>query len=230
MPEEINRVITDHLSYCLFPPTEKAKNNLMQEGIRSNVFITGNTIVDAVYQAKGIAAKHSDILEKMGLKPKNYVLVTSHRQENVDDHEKLASILDGIKKVGSELGLPVVFPMHPRTRSRVREFSLNMDGIIVTNTIGYLNFLNLEMESAIILTDSGGVQEEACILGVPCVTMRENTERPETVEAGANIIAGTDPNKLLCASKAMLSSKNGWINPFGDGKASSRIIEIICDI
>ena len=180
MPEEINRVLTDHISDYLFAPTEKARQNLLREGLDgSRIYVTGNTIVDAVYQNLEIAKKKVNVLKDLGLKSEGYFLVTAHRQENVDVKERLKGILKGLELIHQEFSMPVVFPIHPRTRRRIEEFGLSLDGIEVINPLGFLEFLQLEANARLVLTDSGGVQEETCILKVPCVTLRDNTERPE---------------------------------------------------
>jgi UDP-N-acetylglucosamine 2-epimerase (non-hydrolysing) len=229
MPEEINRVLADHVSDYLFAPTEKAKENLLREGIPSEkVFVTGNTIVDAVYQNLEIAKRKVNILNKLNLRPNEYLLVTAHRQENVDDKERLKGILDGLELVYNELNLPIIYPIHPRTMKKIREFELEVPkGIKLIEPLGFLEFLQLEANAKLVLTDSGGVQEETCILKVPCVTLRGNTERPETLEVGSNVLAGVNPDKILEGVKIMLSKERNWINPFGDGKAGSWIVEIL---
>ncbi|WP_343241358.1 MULTISPECIES: UDP-N-acetylglucosamine 2-epimerase, partial [unclassified Methanoculleus] len=153
--------------------------------------------------------------------------VTSHRQENVDNPEKLQSIIAGLEAVHREYGLPVIFPMHPRTRKMVERFGVTLDGISVMNPVGFLEFLQLESNARLVLTDSGGVQEETCILGVPCVTLRANTERPETIEVGANVLAGTGADEILASAGQMLSRSGTWENPYGDGMAG-RMIATIC--
>ena len=228
MPEEINRVITDHISDYLFAPTDKAAALLAGEGISGdNTFVTGNTIVDAVYQNIELARKKVDVLKVLNLKSKEYLLLTLHRQENVDNRERFASILDGIEQASAALGLPVYYPVHPRSRKMMAEFGLSPANVVMSEPVDFLGFLQLESNARLIFTDSGGVQEEACILGVPCVTVRDNTERPETVEVGANIIAGTRAEDIMKATQTMLGRKNNWKNPFGDGKAAKRIIEIL---
>jgi UDP-N-acetylglucosamine 2-epimerase (non-hydrolysing) len=228
MPEEINRVLSDHISDYLFAPTEKAKQNLLREGIDENkIFVTGNTIVDAVYQNLEIAKRKVNVLRELCLRPKEYFLVTAHRQENVDVKERLKGILKGLELIHEKFSMPVVFPVHPRTQKRMREFGLGLDGVEVINPLGFLEFLQLEANARLVLTDSGGVQEETCILGVPCVTLRDNTERSETLEVGSNILAGTDPSKILESVKVMLNRENSWENPFGDGMARERIVEIL---
>jgi len=228
MPEEINRVLTDHISDYLFAPTEKAKQNLLREDIdESKIFVTGNTIVDAVYQNLEIAKRRVNVLKDLGLKPKEYFLVTAHRQENVDVKERLKGILKGLELIHEEFSMPVVFPVHPRTQKRIKELGLSLDGVKVINPLGFLEFLQLEANARLVLTDSGGVQEETCILGVPCVTLRDNTERPETLEVGSNILAGTKPETILQSVKTMFSRENNWKNLFGDGRAGEKIVEIL---
>lgn len=228
MPEETNRVLIDHCSDYLFPPTERARTILLNEGIAEDkISVTGNTIVDAVRQNLEIAKEQSDILDTLHLGPGEYFLVTLHRQENVDDAARFASILEGLEKVADRFQAPVIYPVHPRSRKMMAEFALRMPNLTPIDPIDYLGFLQLESHARLILTDSGGVQEEACILGVPCVTLRDNTERPETIEVGSNILAGSSPDKILSCAELMLKSKTGWENPFGDGRSAERIIEIV---
>jgi len=228
MPEEINRLLTDRCSDLLFAPTEKAKAILLGEGIpKDKIFVTGNTIVDAVYQNLEIAKERADLFSTTTLQPKEYFLVTIHRQENVDNHARFASILEGLDLIASKFGMPIVYPIHPRSRKMMTEFNLNPGGLRLIEPVDFLEFLRLESSARLILTDSGGVQEEACILGIPCVTLRDNTERPETLEAGSNILAGVLPGRILDCSKMMLGRENNWQNPFGDGKAGKRIVDIV---
>ena len=228
MPEEINRVVADHVSDYCFAPTETSKANLLKEGIaEEKIHVTGNTIVDSVYQNLEIAMRKVNILADLGLEPKGYFLVTSHRQENVDSKERLGEIIRGLEMVKSEFGLPVVFPVHPRTRKMVESFGFELDGIRAIEPLGFLEFLQLEAGARLALTDSGGVQEEACILGVPCVTLRDNTERPETLDVGANMLAGTVSQRIMDGARNMLEAGESWKNPFGDGNAGQRIIQIL---
>ena len=228
MPEEINRVVADHISDHLFAPTENSRENLRKEGIaEEKIHITGSTIVDSVYQNLEIAKRKVDVLGELGLEPKEYFLVTAHRQENVDNRQRLAEIIKGLELVQREYSLPVIFPVHPRTKKMIAQFGLDLDGIKAIEPLGFLEFLQLEANARLALTDSGGVQEEACILGVPCVTLRENTERPETLDVGGNILAGADANAMLKATRQMLSQGNGWMNPFGDGRAGSLILDFM---
>lgn len=228
MPEEINRIVADHISDYLFAPTENSKANLIKEGIpEEKISVTGNTIVDSVYQNREIAERKVNVLKDLGLKPREYFLVTAHRAENVDDRSKLKEILKGLELIKSEFGLPIIFPMHPRTRKMVNEFGLELNGIRVIEPVGFLEFLQLEANARLALTDSGGVQEETCILGVPCVTLRDNTERPETLDVKSSILSGANAEKMLKGAKQMIKQANGWKNPFGDGQSSRLIIESI---
>ena len=229
MPEEINRVLADHVSDYLFAPTEKAKENLLREDIKENkIFVTGNTIVDAVYQNLEIAKRKVDISNKLNLNPEEYFLVTAHRQENVDVKERLKGILDGLELIYDKFNLPIIYPIHPRTMKKVREFGSEVpEGIRLIEPLGFLEFLQLEANAKLVLTDSGGMQEETCILKIPCVTLRDNTERPETLEVGSNVLAGVNQERLLEGIKFILNKNKNWNNPFGDGKAGNRIIKIL---
>ena len=229
MPEEINRVLSDHISDFLFAPTEGAMNILLNEGIsEKSIFLTYNTIADAVYQNENIASDKSDIINKLNLKQTEYFLVTAHRQENVDAEERLKGIIEGLRLVSETFSIPIVFPIHPRTLKKLNEFGLNIpEGVQVIDPVGFLDFLQLETNAKLIITDSGGLQEESCILKVPCVTLRDNTERPETLEVGSNMLVSTNPTRILKGVIAMLKKENNWTNPFGDGKSGEKIIEII---
>lgn len=228
MPEEINRIVADHLSDILFPPTDMAQNNLLNEGImKDKIKVTGNTIVDAVQQNLGIAErKVRKKIAAMELPNDGYILSTMHRQENVDSPSTVSGILEGISAVSASTGLPVILPMHPRTRKNLERFQIVPDkGIRVIEPVGFLEFLLLEKGARLIMTDSGGLQEEACILGVPCVTLRNNTERPETVTVGANAIAGTTKVGIVRASEQMMEKEKSWTCPLGDGNASRKILD-----
>jgi len=229
MPEETNRVLTDHCSDYLFSPTKKAKDILLGEGIPEDmIYVTGNTIVDAVRQNVKIAAERASILNELNIEPGNYLLTTAHRQENVDDRVRLTGILTGLESLAEEFDMPVIFPIHPRSRKRIQEFGISTNGsITLIDPVDFLSFLQLEKNAGLILTDSGGVQEESCILGVPCVTLRDNTERPETVEVGANMLAGTKPERIMDCARSMMDRDRDWDNPFGDGTAGERIRRIM---
>ncbi len=228
MPEEINRVMADHISDYLFAPTETARENLLREGIDDRkICVTGNTVVDAAYQNLEISKSKANVLETFGVDPKGYFLITSHRQENVDNPEKLRNIIRSLEIIHQEYNLPVIFPVHPRTRKMIQQFKIPLNGTIITDPIGYFEFLQLESNARLVLTDSGGVQEETCILGTPCVTLRENTERPETVRVGSNVLVGTNTEKILEGVQYMLKGAKNWENPYGDGNAS-KITVTVC--
>ena len=228
MPEELNRVLTDHCSDFLFAPTGKSKEILVGEGVsEEKIFVTGNTVVDAVYQNLEIAKRKRSIMEDLDLVPKGDFEVTVHRQENVDDEVRFFGILKGLEMVADEVGLPLVYPVHPRSRKRMREFGLQLRRVRLVDPVDFLSFLQLEGNARLVFTDSGGVQEEACVLGVPCVTLRDSTERPETVEVGSNVLVGADSGRMVECARMMVDRENSWENPFGDGKAGSRTIEIL---
>lgn len=230
MPEEINRIIADHCSMLLFAPTEKAALNLITEGIfPEKVFIVGNTIVDAVLQNIEIAKRKSSIKEK------DYILLTLHRAENVDNKKILENIVDALISINKK----IIFPVHPRTKKRLEEFKLleklKNSNIKIIEPLGYLDFLLLLSNAKLVLTDSGGVQEEAIILHVPCVTLRTTTERPETIEAGGNVLAGVEKEGIVKTLNSLLFDEERYAkmkkakNPFGDGKSGERIVSIILD-
>jgi UDP-N-acetylglucosamine 2-epimerase (non-hydrolysing) len=229
MPEEINRVLADHCSHLLFAPTGKSKQILLGEGVSENkIFVTGNTVVDAVYQNLEVSKKKgARASNHLGLDGGDYFLVTVHRQENVDDERRFCGILKGLKILHEESGFKIVYPIHPRARKQLNVFGLRAKGVILVGPLDYLSFLQLESNARLVLTDSGGVQEEACVLGVPCVTLRDNTERPETLDVGANVLAGTEPYEIVKMAKLMLTNRSNWENPFGDGKAGTRIVDIV---
>lgn len=228
MPEEINRVLADHISDFCFAPTKKAEEILIGEGIKpSNIFVTGNTIVDAVHQHMKISDEKANIIEELGLKPNEFFLVTSHRQENVDDRTRFSGIIQGILELKKKYDSPVIYPMHPRAKKMMQEFDLQSDEIDVIDPVDFFDFLQLEKNAKLVLTDSGGVQEETCIIGKPCVTLRDNTERPETVDVGANILAGTNPEKIAEFVSIMINKKEVWKNPFGNGTSGKEIVDIL---
>lgn len=230
MIEESNRIITDHLSDYLFAPTKEAVKNLELEKINKLIILSGNTIVDAVLENVKFAKKNSNIMTQLKLKKKNYFLLTCHRAENVDSKDRLEAILKGVEKAGRKYRhYKTIFPIHPRTETRIQQFSLKVpENITIIKPLGFLEFLQLEEGAKIIFTDSGGLQEEACILKTPCITVRDNTERPETLKDGMNILTGADPDKIETAVEDhMKRTTVNWINPFGDGKASERIISTL---
>lgn len=235
MPEEINRVATDAISNFLFTTDRFADANLRREGIgASRIHRVGNTMIDSLY-AHLPAAERLRQHERYGLEPGQYATMTLHRPANVDRPEKLAEILESIcKGVGD---LPVIFPIHPRTRARIEEHGLGRyfaqrlgrSGIQLIEPLGYLEFLSLNRHARLVLTDSGGLQEETTVLGVPCVTLRENTERPITIEDGTNLLAGTDGEQIARTIATVLSAPPRLRPPppLWDGKAADRIVTVI---
>jgi UDP-N-acetylglucosamine 2-epimerase (non-hydrolysing) len=230
MPEETNRVLADHCADYLFAPTQKSKENLLLEGIsEKQIFVVGNTIVDAVHQNLEIAKSKTQILKNLHLDEGKFVLATLHRQENVDNESRFTDLIKCLKIVQKEFGIPLVYPIHPRSKKQIELFEIDASDLTLIEPLDYLAFLQLESKAKLVLTDSGGVQEETCILNVPCITLRDNTERPETLEVGSNVLAGIDSKKILKAAKVSCAQKKVWINPFGDGKTSSRIINLLKD-
>ncbi|MEK6874599.1 MAG: UDP-N-acetylglucosamine 2-epimerase (non-hydrolyzing) [Nanoarchaeota archaeon] len=229
MPEETNRILTDHMSDYLFCPTKAAAQIARNEQIsETKIHTVGNTIVDAVYANLEIARRKADALTKYNLTLGNYFLITAHRQENVDNKHKLTNILTAFGNLAQQYNIPVFYPIHPRARKMITTFNIPLPpGVILEEPCSFMEFLQLEEGAKLILTDSGGVQEEACILHIPCVTLRENTERPETINVGGNMLAGTDVNRILNAVEIMLSKQRTWPNPFGDGRAAQQIIHIL---
>jgi len=223
MPEEINRVLTDHISDLLFCPTQTAVENLHREGIKNGVHFVGDVMYDAVLLYLDLAEKKSQIMEQLGLKPKSYALATVHRAENTDQPERLRAIFEGLERVAKE-GFPVILPLHPRTRKRLDMMGIHPQGVQVLDPVSYLDMLILEKNAKVILTDSGGVQKEAFFFRVPCVTLREETEWVETVEAGWNTLVGCDPERILqVALEAKPGAESAW--PYGDGRAAERVVE-----
>jgi UDP-N-acetylglucosamine 2-epimerase len=227
MPEEHNRVLTDHCSDLLFCPTQTAVDNLAREGITKGVHLVGDTMYDAVLQFAEIARQRSTILQDLGLKPKGYLLATVHRPYNTDNPENLRKILAAF----AEIEEPIIFPVHPRTRQKMAEFGLYNSQSEIHNPkfiepVGYLDMLMLEQNARLILTDSGGMQKEAYFFGVPCVTLRPETEWVETVEAGWNVVVGTDRNQIT-------DIVYGFLTPlehpplFGHGRAAEHVVDLI---
>lgn len=233
MPEEINRLIADHIANYLFAPTSISQLNLSSEGISENkIYIVGNTICDATMYNLNIAEGQSDILNQLKLQTGGYFLLTLHRQENVDNEGRLGKVITSLLEIADIYNIPILYPVHPRADKMIKQFGLDArlkdnENIRLIEPVGYLDFLVLEKNSQLILTDSGGVQEEACILNVPCVTLRYNTERPETVETGKNVVAGVESQGVAAGVKEMLERELGKENPFGDGNTGKRIVDIL---
>jgi UDP-N-acetylglucosamine 2-epimerase (non-hydrolysing) len=229
MPEELNRIATDHLADLLLTPSSDGDRNLAREGIPAErVVQVGNVMIDSLL-ASLPAARARDIPAKIGVAPGEYAVVTLHRPSNVDEPATLARLLGALAEIAAEL--PVVFPVHPRTRARLAEPGLAGAAakLRTIEPLGYLDFMSLTSAARLVLTDSGGLQEETTALGIPCLTLRENTERPITVDEGTNVVVGTDPLKILSEARRALSGdgKRGRCPPLWDGKAGERVAEAL---
>ncbi len=223
MPEEINRLVTDQLADLLFTPSEDGDVNLKKEGIPSEkIFRVGNVMIDSLVRLLPAAQER----QRKDL-PERYALVTLHRPANVDDGATLKGILHSLLEVNRDLA--VVFPAHPRTRQRIADFGLNAEQLRVLDPLPYTDFLGLQSKATVVITDSGGIQEETTYLGVPCLTVRENTERPVTVTMGTNVLVGRDPEKLRSELSKVLAgkAKKGTIPPLWDGHAGERIADVL---
>ncbi|MBE6069914.1 MAG: UDP-N-acetylglucosamine 2-epimerase (non-hydrolyzing) [Clostridium lundense] len=228
MPEELNRLMIDQIADTLFTPNEWTQANLLREGIdESNIIISGDPIVDAVSENTEIASQKSSMIHKLGLSDGNYFLATIHRPENVDDYEKLSEIISAFKKLSQRYDCPFVFPVHPKTWSKIAEYKLDCGNLVITPALGYIDFLSLESKCKALLTDSGSLQEEACILQIPCVTIREDTERQETIEIGANVLTSASKSGIISAVDLMLQKPRTWGNPFGERGTGERIMHNI---
>ena len=228
MPEELNRVVTDHLSDLLLTPSPDADENLRAEGIpAARIARIGNVMIDTLL-ANLSRARAARVPERMGLAPGGYAVVTLHRPSNVDDPAVLARLLGALARIGRSL--PVVFPVHPRTRARLSgEAAAHAAALRLEEPLGYREFLSLTSAARLVLTDSGGLQEETTALGIPCLTLRENTERPITVEEGTNEVVGTDPARIVAAAERILAggTKRGRRPEGWDGAAGERAADAI---
>jgi len=231
MPEEINRVLTDSISDLLLCSEPSGVENLAREGIDGDrVHLVGNVMIDTLLQHRE-RAEASTVLRDLGLEEGGFAVLTLHRPSNVDDPAVLGPLLDVLEVVQRDM--PVVFPAHPRTRAKLSGFGFDeriqaMTGLRITDPIGYLDFLKLLGSSRVVLTDSGGIQEETTILGVPCLTLRENTERPITVDVGTNRIVGQAPERILAAYREVRDGGvAGETPPLWDGRAAERILEVL---
>ena len=223
MPEEINRMLTDRVSDLLFCPTSNAVENLHAEGIKQGVFLTGDVMCDAAIYNVELAESKSSIIESLDLTPGSYYLATVHRPANTDDQLNLESIFNAF----GSLDMNVVLPLHPRTRKALNEFNVPVpEGVRAIDPVGYLDMLILEKNARVIITDSGGIQKEAYFLGVPCVTLREETEWVETVETGWNRLVGADPEQIVTAVQNAAVQED-QPDLFGDGKAAEKIVDLI---
>ena len=230
MPEETNRIMTDHISDFLFAVGPNQHNILVKEGIeKEKIFSVGNTVSDSLFQHLEISAETSTILSELDVESGEYFLVTAHRASNVDVPANLMELLTLFDKMHAKYSQTIVWPIHPRTQAKLKEFGIEIPAYLkLLPPIGYLDFIQLQKHAKLILTDSGGIQEEACLLGVPCITLRENTERPESIEVGANVLVGRDADKALAAAEKWLSVDDfSWNNPFGDGHVAELILDII---
>jgi len=234
MPEEINRLLTDALSDALFVTEEAAVTNLLREGIpRGKIFFVGNVMIDTLHRHLE-EARRSEIKKTLKISGR-YGLVTLHRPSNVDTEDALEPLIRCLQEISRNLFL--VLPLHPRTKASLERFGLlegfnNTEGISLTDPLGYLDFLNLLDSATMVLTDSGGIQEETTALGVPCITLRENTERPVTITIGTNYLVGTDPARILAVAGKILSGKGkrGKIPPYWDGLSGERIVADLTEI
>lgn len=244
MPEEINRLLTDAIAHYLFTPSPDADENLKREGIpQDKIFFVGDVMVDSLLYNLD-KAKKSKILEELGLQlPTDYALLTLHRPSNVDDRESLHNILEALKRISREI--PIIFPIHPRTRKQVEHFDfqhyfvdltnnesrITNNGICLVDPLGYLDFLKLMLHSKFIMTDSGGIQEETTVLDIPCLTLRDTTERPITISQGTNILVHNDTKRIVREACKILDGrgKKGNCPKLWDGRAAERIVEIIAN-
>ena len=224
MPEEVNRVVTDHLSDLLLCPTGQAAENLSREGITRGVHVVGDVMADALDSALARLEARPGVLGRFALDRDDYYLATVHRAGNTDNRERLGGILAALQRLDRK----VVFPMHPRTRAAIERFELAMPAppVVVAEPLGYLDTVALESHARVILTDSGGIQKEACWLGIPCVTLREETEWTETVAHGWNVLAGADPDRIVSAVRSARRPA-GEKRLFGDGRAAERCVALM---
>lgn len=225
MPEEINRVLTDHAASILFASTKTAMENLAREGLAHRAHHVGDVMYDAALSFSELARKRSTLTADLALAPRAYALATVHRAENTDDPARLAGIIDGLERISAHCR--VIFPLHPRTRMRLREMGISVRKIELLDPVSYLDMIGLEQNARIILTDSGGIQKEAYFHGVPCVTLREETEWVETVTAGWNYLTGADPDRILAAFEAAAPGRP--IDEYGGGVASRRVAELLVE-
>lgn len=231
MPEEINRILVDQLADFLFVTEQSGVDNLRSEGIPDDkIFFVGNVMIDSL-MTHIKKARTSDVLQRLGLSIGKYAVVTLHRPANSDNAIILEDILQALKEISQDI--LVIFPIHPRTKKHLEDFGLlsiieNSPELLIIDPLGYLDFLNVMMNARVVLTDSGGIQEETTILGVPCLTVRDNTERPITIQCGTNTLAGIKSSSIIQAYSKISQGQNKTKNPpLWDGKASGRIIDIL---
>ncbi len=231
VPEEVNRVIIDHCSTVFLPYTHRSKENLLREGISNEmIHVIGNPIHEVItHYSKEI--DNSKILDKFGVKPQKYFVVTMHRAETVDDEYRLKSVFTGLDRINTEYNLPVICSIHPRTRNKIENSKLQVTNknIHLSTPFGFFDFVHLEKNAACVITDSGTVQEECCILGIPNITIRDVTERPETIDSGSNMLASTSPKIMVKAVEIAMNEKYRWQPPaeYLDPNVSSKVIKIL---
>jgi len=231
MPEEINRVVTDSVADLLLTPSPDADRNLLAEGCApESIARVGNVMIDTLMEHLP-RARALEVPAKLGLRPGGYAVLTLHRPSNVDDVQVLRGILGAVVRIAERL--PVVFPVHPRTRKNIEAAGLRLEeipGLVLTEPLGYLEFLSLTSRARLVLTDSGGLQEESTVLGIPCLTLRKNTERPITIEQGTNVLAGTDPEVIFSEADRALGDGEGKphrVPALWDGQTAGRIVEAV---
>ena len=236
MPEEINRILTDQIAELLLTPSPDANENLRAEGIpEERIRFVGNIMIDSLF-ANLERSQNSQVLSQLNLRPRGYAALTLHRPSNVDEKGAFARILDALEEISGRV--PIIFPAHPRTRRMIDELGLTerterIKNLVLIDPLGYLDFLNLVSKAKLVLTDSGGIQEETTVLGIPCITLRENTERPITVEMGTNTVAGTDTGRIVAVANRALDNPPDQLNlrvpPLWDGKTADRILDALSE-
>ncbi|MGC6433450.1 MAG: non-hydrolyzing UDP-N-acetylglucosamine 2-epimerase [Crocinitomicaceae bacterium] len=230
MPEEINRLVTDAITDYFFTTSEVANQNLLKSGVsKEKIFFVGNTMIDTLLKNQKKFNK-PDFWNSLNLKPKDYVVMTLHRPANVDEENKLGDIINEIIKNTQDL--PLIFPVHPRTAKILRNLGISNPRLHLIEPLGYLEFNYLVEKSKVVITDSGGITEETTVMGVPCITLRDNTERPETITIGTNELIGTNPEKIAPTLETLFAGKwkNGTIPELWDGKTAERIIDILLNL
>lgn len=231
MPEEINRVLTDQISDLLFAPTDTALQNLKKENVQGKTYLTGDIMVDVLLDYRHIAEEKSRIIEELNLSPKEYLVLTFHRERNTESKQRIARIIDVLQNLKD---FSVVLPMHPRTKERLKDFGFlnklkNLDNVLITPPLNYIDFIKLAKNAVKIITDSGGVQKEAYVLGIPCITLRDTTECVETVEEGWNLLVDSDSEKIVEAIRNFHPHKNSKRVALGEGLAAKKITALIKD-
>jgi UDP-N-acetylglucosamine 2-epimerase (non-hydrolysing) len=227
MPEEINRIVTDSLTNLFFTTSLTANENLLRFGVDADkIFFVGNTMIDTLLKQTNLFQK-PEIWDKVGLEQGNYIALTLHRPANVDEEGKLKAIMDAI--ILNSRGIPIVFPVHPRTAKILQELGVSAGNLYINEPMSYLEFNYLVKHSKAVLTDSGGITEETTVMGIPCMTLRDNTERPETITIGTNELLGTNPKNIKPAMDKLFAGhwKKGGIPEKWDGKAAERIVDIL---